>query len=594
MAGGRFSVEAIFKAKDRITAPVSRMQNRVGKFTRAATAGFQKLNRSVDKVSAGIKKAAQVTAVSAVLIAGAMAPVFAAGADFEQAITNVGAVGLKTRAEIAPLEQMALELGRTTQFTATQAANAMEILARAGFSNNDILKATPGLLSAAAASGLEIAEVADHVSNALKGMGLETDQAARVADVLALASSKTNSSIGTLGESLSNVASTARQLKIPFEDTVAAIALMQDVGLDASVAGSAFNTMLTQMAAPTVAMQKKMRRFGISFKDAKGNMLPLQKVLEQLSIAGKKAGGNFDKVAFLAELVGLRGQKAASNLADLFETGKVGELTKQLENARGSAEKMAKLRMNTVRGSMLLLGSAIDAVKVKIFDLNGGALKGLIDRTTEWVNLHGEEYANKIGSALGRLIDNLPTIVKWLERIGVALAVFYAFAAAVKAITVAMTALNIVMSLNPLGLVILGVTALIAAFVYLGKVVYDNWDSITSFMSSAWDTTVSGISASVDWIMGKIMKTVEVFKRLASGDFSGSWESFKEFFGAGDEQGSAPSPQMVSPQERTARSIEEKNSFNMTEVTIKDETGRAEVTAGSLGPGLELLSTGAF
>ena len=181
-----------------------------------------------------------------------------------------------------------------------------------------------------------------------------------------------------------------------------------------------------------------------------------------------------------------------------------------------------------------------------------------------------------------------------MERIGVALVAFYSFAAVLKVITVAMTALNLAMSLNPIGLVIIGVSALIAAFVYLGKVVYDNWGGITSFMTSAWDSTVSGISASVDWIMGKIMKTVEVYKRLASGDFSGSWESFKEFFGAGDEQGSAPPPQMVSPQERTARSIEEKSSFSMTEVTIKDETGRAEVTAGSLGPGLELLSTGAF
>src|SRR5690606_12960419 len=146
----------------------------------------------------------------------------------------------------------------------------------AGFSSQEILSGVGPVLSAAAASGLEIAEVANHVSNALKGMGLEASEAGRVADVLALASSKTNSSIGSLGEALSNVSATARDFGIPLEDTVASLALLQDVGLDASVSGSALNTMLTKMAKPTAEIASQMERFGVTFKDAKGNMLPFQ------------------------------------------------------------------------------------------------------------------------------------------------------------------------------------------------------------------------------------------------------------------------------------------------------------------------------
>lgn len=619
---GRFSVEAVFKATDRITAPVSKMQNRVGKFTRSTEKNFRKMDRAAGKFIGGLKKGATVVAASAAVMAAAFVPLVATGAEFEQAITNVGAVGLKTRAEIAPLEQQALQLGRTTKFTATQAANAMEVLARAGFKNQDILAATPAVLSAAAASGLEIAEVADHVSNALKGMGLEADQAARVADVLALASSKTNSSIGSLGESLSNVSSTARELNVPIEDTVAAVALLQDVGLDASVAGSAFNTMLTKMAAPTAGMQKKMQRLGISFKDSKGNMLPLQNVLEQLSKASKRVGGNFDKVAFLAELVGLRGQKAASNLATLFEKGKLGELTKQLEDATGSAEKMAKLRMGTFQGSLLLLGSAVDAVKVKIFGMNEGPLKDVVDRMTAWVSANEDLIASKVGGFMSTLIDNLGAVIKWGKRIGIAVGVILALTAALKTFIIVMTAVNMVMALNPVGLIVIGIGLLIAAIAaaiiwwdklkaaFMGlpapikillavlnapialmiagaALIVKAWEPVKTFFVDLWDGILKGISFVVDKF----------------GAMADKIQAFKSFIGIGGDEtedteqaagNAAAAPQIVTPEERIAKQIEETRTTSAAEVTIRDESGRAEVTAGKLGPGLSLLQTGAF
>src|SRR5690606_25218620 len=236
------------------------------------------------------------------------------GASFEEAISAVGAVGLQTREQIRDLEERAMQLGATTNFTATEAANAMEIMARAGFSNQEILAGVDGVLSAAAASGLEMAEVADHVSNVLKGMGLEAGEAGRVADVLTLASSRTNSSIGSLGESMKNLSPVARQFGISLEEAVGMVALLQDVGLDASEAGTATATMLTKLTKPTTAVMKEMKRLGITFQDAEGNMLPPLEIFEQMITATDKLGGNMDQIAFFADLVGLRGQKAALNL----------------------------------------------------------------------------------------------------------------------------------------------------------------------------------------------------------------------------------------------------------------------------------------
>lgn len=562
---GRFSVEAVFKAVDRVTRPVTRMQNRVGKFTRSMTRGFTRLNRAVNKFGRGLRRAGATAAVGIGIAGAAMTNVLGAGADFEQAIVNVGAVSLKSRDQIAQLEQQALELGRTTKFTATQAANAMEVLSRAGFSTQEVMSATPAILSAAAASGLEIAEVADHVSNALKGMGLEITEAANVADVLALASSRTNSSIGTLGESIRNVASTARQLNVPFEDVVASVALLQDVGLDASVAGSAMNVMLTKMAAPSVGLQKKMRRLGISFKDAKGDMKTLPDVLQQLSAASKKVGGNFDKVAFLAELVGLRGQKAAANLATLFETGKLEELTKALKNAEGSAKKMADLRMNTVQGSMLLLGSAVDAVKVKIFGLNNGPLKNTIDKMTAWVGANEDLIATKVGEFIGDLITNLSTIGKWIKRIAIGIGVFIAFSLVLKTLIGVLTLVNLVMAANPITLIILGIMAAIAAVAALifwwdeikaaflaaptwvkvvaGALVFlsgpigwlitaavliiDSWDEVAAFFVGLWD----GIVGTFDAAVASVSEIIEKLANSPAAElFTAAWDGTTQFF----------------------------------------------------------------
>ncbi len=603
---GRFSVEAVFKAVDKITAPVSKMQNRLGKFTRGAEKGLRRVNRMAGKMASGFKRGAKVIAVSAGIAGAAIAQMAQAGIGFEQAITNVGAVGLKTRDEIKTLEVQALELGRSTKFTATESANAMETLAKAGFNTQEILKATPAVLSAAAASGLEIAEVADHMSNVLKGLELGMDQSARVANVLALASARTNSSIGSLGESMKNVAATASDLNLPLEEVVASVALLQDVGLDASVAGSAFNTMLTKMAAPSAGMVKKMKKLGISFKDANGDMLPFNQVLEQLNTASKKVGGNFDKVAFLSELVGLRGQKAASKLSKLFETGKLEKLTKELKEAEGVAEKMAVLRMSTVQGSMTLLGSAVDAVKVKIFNLNSGPLKDTIDKMTAWVSANEDLIADNVQRVIDLLITNLPKIAMWAERIAIGIAVFAGLSLILKTFITIMTAVNLVMAMNPIGLIVIAVAALAAGLVFLYKNMdsllerFDKMPVVIRIMLHPFKMllkTIKLVGDTVGWVWDKLgfggdSKKIELKPPEISRGMSNSFDAL----GLSDGEGGLPlSPQVVSPQERVARNIEEKRSTSSTEVTIKDESGRAEITKQrGFGGQIQLQQTGAF
>ncbi len=424
-------LNAVFTATDRTSGVVGRIQASVLGFTGRAGKSLASLDRINGKIADSLK--ATAIALGGVgLAAGAVAKnVIGTGADFEQAMSAVGAVSLQTREQIAPLEKQALELGASTVFSATQVANAMETMARAGFKNQEIMAGVPGVLDAAAASGLEIAEVAGVVSNALKGMGLAANQASRVADVLALASARTNSTIGTLGESMKNLAPVARQLNIPFEQAVASVALLQDVGLDASEAGTATATMLTKLAAPSKEVAAQMRALGISFEDAKGNALGLPEILGNFDKAAKKTGGNMKVLGFFSELVGLRGQKAALNLKDLFASGKLSTLTTELEGAAGSAGKMAALRLDNFKGDVEQLGGALDTLKIGLFSMQSGPLRGLVQSMTQWVTANQELIKTKVGEAITKWV---PIVIEFgkgvADAFGAALPVAKGFASA--------------------------------------------------------------------------------------------------------------------------------------------------------------------
>ncbi len=416
---GRFSVEAIFTAIDRMTGPIGKMEKRSLRFARNVSASLAGADRAFGRVHSGLMRTTAALAGAGGAGGFVAKNILMAGADFEQAITNVAAVSLMTRDQVKDLEAEAIRLGGTTKFTATEVANAMELMGKAGFSNAAIMKGVGGVLAAAAADGMEIADAASVVSNAIKGMGLDVEKdAGRVADVLALASARTNSSMSSLGESLSNVAATASDFKIPFEQTVAAVALLQDVGLDASVAGSALNTMLTNLAKPTDAVRAKMHSLGVKFQDAKGNMLPLRDVMGGIAKAMQKSGGNMKQVALVADLVGLRGQKAASQLAKLAKSGKFEELVTALEKAAGSAEKMAAIRMDTLLGDWELFTGQIDSMKIKLFSLQGGPLRGVIQGWTQWAEANEDLITSKVGEFITDFEKALPGIIKDAKQVG--------------------------------------------------------------------------------------------------------------------------------------------------------------------------------
>lgn len=454
----RFSIEAIFSAVDRITPAMNRIGRGMDKVTGGLNKRLGQLDRVNNNLINGFTKTAAGVAALAIPLGFLGGKVLSTGAQFEQAITDVGAAWMLTRDQIAPLEKLAIQLGSTTKFTSTEAANAMELMAKSGFNMGEVMAGVGGILDAASASGEGIAETADHVSSIMKGMGLNAkdafgpwaSQTQRVADVLAAVSIETKSSIGSLGESMKNVAPVARQLGIPLEDVVMAVGLLQDVGLDASEAGTATATMLTKLAKPADEVAAKMKKMGISFQDSFGNALPLRDILGQFAIAAKESGGNMDSLAFFADLVGLRGQKAALNLQEMLVSGKFDALAESMRNVYGRANQVANLKMNTTLGDWEKFTSAIDGVQTKIFNLESGPLRRIIQRMTGWVEVNEQlivsktgEWAEKVFNSVDKIANNLPTILHYAEMVGKALLAWAAFTVIAKTVGIAVGSVSL-------------------------------------------------------------------------------------------------------------------------------------------------------
>jgi TP901 family phage tail tape measure protein len=522
----RFSLEALFKGNDQVSAVVAKIQTKVG----SAASGIKSTMHGIAEANAKIGESFEAVAHKAAAVGVAIGAVAAAGlhhivhsgAEFEQSITNVGAVMGKTRSQITELEKSALDLGVSTQFSASEVSEAMEFMARKGFDSEEILQGIPGVLNAIAASGEGMAEVATVVGSSIRGFGLEAKEAGYVANVLAFTAEKTGAKITDMGTALAIAAPTAKALNVSIEDTAAAVGLLQKTGIDSSTAGSAVATMLAKISHPSKEAADKMKAMGVAFKNSKGDMLPFRDVLAQFVKAGGKAGGTMDKMSFFADLVGLRGDKAALGLERMTKSGEFDKLLESLKNTGNYAEKVAKIRLDTTMGSWKLLLSTIEVLEIKLFQLKGGALRGVIDQMNAWLQANQDLIVTKVADFIKGIADNMPKIVTWGLRILKIVAVFMAFSAAVKTANAAINIASFVAE-NPYVALALAVVAAIALIVAY-------WPEISAFFARLWASIKSGAAAVGAWFSRLWSSITDAFMSVwnpIATFFTGFWNGLK-------------------------------------------------------------------
>ena len=494
----RFTVFTEFKAKDYLSKKLGRIATRM-KVVQRRQASMRKQQDQLNKVLRVGATAIGATAAAAGAAAVAYWKMTDAGRELDTAMSGVAASMGKavTDEDVQRLRNKAKDMGATTAFTAAQAAEGLDELAKAGFNTEQSLGSIETVLNGASAGSIEMAEAAGIMTSAMsafdaKGrtvnqimseMGVNQKEASKIAatetsqnaqhimDVMALAATKTKSSISTLGESMKSLAPVAKQFGFSFADSVAMAAKMQDVGIDASESGNAVKTMLTKLTSSSKEAQRVMKSAGVSFVDEYGNMKPPEELFKAAGKLKESLTGNAAVAKTFANLVGLRGQKALTVLADSFNKASYdGEtLSQVLNKAQGAAKKMADTKLDNVDGDVKLLGSSWDGLKVSIHDATKGALRPFIQSVTKFLDEQKpriEEFAEGVVSFFEEWGDLIKIVlVVFGVLIGVVM-IALTLMSAWLGIQLALAAASLI-TFSPMVLAIMAVVAVIAlAIIY--------------------------------------------------------------------------------------------------------------------------------
>lgn len=335
------------------------------------------IEKKCSEIAGSLAKTGAVlsTAITAPIVAFGK-DVFNVGTEFEAQMSRVQGISGATASQLELLTETAKELGASSVYSASEAAEGMEYLASAGFGVNEIISAMPGMLNLAASSGEDLATSADIAASVLRGFGMEAAEAGHVADVLASNAAKTNAAVYDTGEAMKYVAPLANTMGLSFEEVTAAIGLMSNAGIKGSQAGTTLRGAFSRLAKPTDVMLEKMDELGISFYNSEGQMKSISDIVAMLQTS---MSGLTDEQQQNA-LVTLFGQEALSGMMVLMEAGPeaLDELAAAYENCGGAAQDMADVMLDNLKGDVEGLNGSLETLKLNLYDRLLPAMRGAV------------------------------------------------------------------------------------------------------------------------------------------------------------------------------------------------------------------------
>lgn len=329
--------------------------------------------------------ATTVTAISGMstALAGVAGYSIKVGSSFEAGMSKVQAVSGASNEQLQRLSDKAKEMGATTKFSATEAADAMNYMAMAGWKTEDMLNGIDGIMNLAAASGENLATTSDIVTDALTAFGLSASDSTHFADVLAAASSNANTNVSMMGETFKYVAPVAGSLGYSAEDCAVAIGLMANSGIKASQSGTALRSMFSRLAKPSKEVKEAMEKLNISLTDSHGNMKSLDTLMGDLrnSFSGLSESEKAEMASSLAGQEAMSGLLAIVNASD----ADFNKLKDAIYGADGASAKMAETMQDNLQGKITILKSTIEGLGIKIYEEIEDPMKGAAEGATDSV-----------------------------------------------------------------------------------------------------------------------------------------------------------------------------------------------------------------
>ncbi|RKD26682.1 phage tail tape measure protein [Ammoniphilus oxalaticus] len=537
--------------------------NSIKKFGKSATGNFKNIALGAAGLAAGF---VAVRGVSDLF--GSSLQAFG---DFEQGMANVKAVSGVAGEEFQALSDKAREMGRATSKTASEAADGLQYLALAGWDTEQMLTGIEPVLRLSEAGALDLGRASDLATDSMAAMGIGVDGLDNYLDKVAQTARRSNTDIDEFMEGMVVAGGTFSRFNTPLEESNALMGILANRGTKGSEAGTAMNAIMTRLASTTGPAAKALGDIGVSAYDAEGNFRGLEVVLKETA---DKLGGMTDKQRehYQNMISGLDHGKSfdklIKGLGDEYDS-----LKTEIQGADGALMDMANTQLDTFQGSMTLMGSAIDDVKITIGKGLAPVIRSLADNITdnmpaiqatvesaigtatekmkdmkkEWQDGTGvmglvKTAVEGVTGAVGWIKDNSDLVIsatagiitaltgfKIVSGISSAISTFNILIAAMRAGTVAQTlaqlGLNTAMLANPLTWVAVGIGIVVAA----GVALYKNWDTVREKAGELWDKTKEVFGGIYDWGVEKIQPVISFFQGLSDrfNDFKSTITSFQ-------------------------------------------------------------------
>lgn len=469
------------------------------------------------------------------------------GQTFETSMSKVSALSGATGDDLATLEAKARELGASTTFSASQAADALGYMALAGWDTEQMLAGVGSVLTLAQAGEMELAAASDLVTDYLSAFNMEASETARMVDVLAYAQANANTTVEGLGMAFKNCAANANAAGMDVETTSAAISMMANQGLKGSEAGTALNAVLRDMTAKMEDGAIAIGEQSVAVMDAEGNYRDFTDILADVQEA-TNGMGDAEKAAALQSTFTADSIKGLNLLLNAGADEMVG-FRDELYGCAGAAEETAATMTDNLGGDLAAMNSAFEELSLKIYDglqeplrsavqfITGTVVPG-IEGFMAWLTTgtqEFDEFGNVVGetaSPLSQLASTVQSMVPVLAAAGGALLAYEGYSLAVTVAEKARAAatalvdnatklLNGTMKLNPIGIVITLIGALVAAFLYL----WNTSEEFRNFWIGVWDTVKAAVQPLADWVMANVITPLvskfQEFQTL----FAGLWDA---------------------------------------------------------------------
>lgn len=375
---------------------------------KAKTSGSD-LDRILKKVSSAVAKAFSIKAITDF---GVQSVNTLQG--FEDSMLKVQALSGATADQYQQLSDAALHYGSTTAWTSQNVADAMGYMALAGFDTNEILSATPGVLSLASASGEDLATVSDILTDAMTGFGDSASDATRYADVLATTQAKSNTTVGMLGEAFTYVSSLAGTYSYSLEDVSTALGVMANAGVKGSMAGTSLSSVITRLGTNTSGARDAIEALGVQFYNTDGTARPLGDVIVDLCDA--TANMTTEQKASLASTVA--GAEAQKGLLAILNQGSSAytDLNQKLKESSGNADEMAGTLESGLGGAIRSLSSAWEGFKIKLAQKFEVPLSDLIHKFANFITNSAIPALDNFVSAITPVVTALGNFGKWMRE----------------------------------------------------------------------------------------------------------------------------------------------------------------------------------